>query len=267
MNGAAADGRSKSVAFGPSDAELDDTNGKLRERARVQDLRGFSEEGRIIFEDIFGASVAAWESRSPAKMNSIRRLARRPGAPYGKDALTKRVAGHLLLQKLDFVWGCERISASHVVEVLRLSQEECEVLLRRVQAEAWSVRRLHGEVVARRRQRGERRGRRMSPLIRRAIVKLRSVVGAVRTLAPLLRVATRADVGSIGELRALSKELGAAHVFIQECVSELAEQIVCDVGHGGPVENGPSVVKADSGVFLAEAPVNANEQEPRRSVR
>jgi hypothetical protein len=214
--------RGQVPGFGPSDGELDRTNTRLRECARVGGLRAFENEGEIILRDIFAGDVAAWESRSPAKMNSIRRLAKRPGAPYQKDGLTKRIGVHVALQRLEFVWKCEQITASHVVEVLRLPHEERVRMLSLVQAEGWSVRRLHEQVVQHRRERGERRGRRVSPRVRKAVAQLRKATSRLARVPALLQHAAHVDERSQAELRELSQELATLQRRIDEVVRGLA---------------------------------------------
>jgi len=212
----------RAPGLGPSDAELDSTNARLHECARLGDLQAFAAEGEIILRDIFGGDVAAWESRSPAKMQSIRRLAKRPGAPYQKDALSKRVGVHVAMQKLAFVWRSPTITASHVVEVLRIPHDERVGMLELVVAEGWSVKRLHAEVVQGRRSRGERRGRRVSPRVRKAISLLRKATQALTRVPALLEPGALLDERSRAELATLVSQLSSLQRRVDAAVSGIS---------------------------------------------
>jgi len=217
----ASSNRSIVPGLGPSDADLDFTNARLRECARVGDLQAFVAEGEIILRDIFCGDVAAWESRSPVKMHSIRRLARRPRAPYKKDALAKRIGVYVAMKKLAFVWRSPGITASHVVEVLRLSHDERVRMLELVQAEGWSVRQLHAEVVHHRRTRGERRGRRASPHIRKALAVLRKATQTLSRVPALLEHGAIVDDRSRSELAMLVDQLAVLQRRLETALTSL----------------------------------------------
>jgi len=212
----------RAPGLGPSDAELDSTNARLRECARLGDLQAFVAEGEIILRDMFGGDVAAWESRSPAKMQSIRRLAKRPGAPYQKDALSKRVGVHVAMQKLAFVWRSPTITASHVVEVLRIPHDQRVGMLELAIAEGWSVKRLHAEVVQCRRSRGERRGRRVSPRVRKAISLLRKATQALARVPALLEPGALLDERSRAELATLVSRLSTLQRRVDAAASGIS---------------------------------------------
>jgi hypothetical protein len=227
--------RARVSSIGPSNAELDRTNLRLREVARIGGLRAFAEEGRVILDDVFGGDVRAWEDRSPAKMNSIRRLAERPTAPYGKDALTKRVRVCVALEALPIVWDCDALSASHVVEVLRLPPAERASMLTQAQSARWSVRQLHDAVVAERRSRGERRGRRVWHALQKAIVQLRK---SERLGSGTLAECADADHAIQLDLEAASAQLEETHRAIQRRIATLV------LKEGAEVPVSPGVHKA-----------------------
>jgi hypothetical protein len=233
MGGQGDASEARPTGLRPSDSELDGTNRRLREFARVGGLKSYAREGEIIFKDLFQQDLDAWESRSPAKMNSIRRLAERPNAPYGKDALGKRISIFIALQSLDFVWWADKITVSHIVEVLRLPQEERVRLLKNVQTEGWSVRKLHKVVVGHRRGGGERRGRPVSPDVRKAIIRLRTIVFHVEVAQGLLPGHVPVDADTREELQKLRDRLEKVYLAISEALGRLAiESPEAELGMG-----------------------------------
>lgn len=185
--------------LGPTDAELDRINTELKSIRRVGDLRAWAEAGQFILDTFFGGRVDAWENRSPAKEASIRRLAQRPGAPYRKDALTRRVRVCVALRRHPFVYDCDGLSAAHVMAVLRLPAPEQESLLLRAHLEAWSARQLGQFVVVMRQRDGERRGAPASPPAVQALVRLRRLARDFEAALAVLCDGDAADPSTASE--------------------------------------------------------------------
>jgi hypothetical protein len=183
----------KPTAFAFTNSQLDEINSKLREYKRGADLEMYAKGGRLILERFFGGSVNLWESPSPRKQHSIRRLAQRPGAPHGKDALTRRVGVYIALQRHDFVYECEGISATHVVEVLRLPAETQARMLREAAALGLSALELRRRVVADRRENGERRGAPTKDRAKKVATRLARIVQLLTEAEQLVNQAASFD--------------------------------------------------------------------------
>ncbi len=187
-------------------SKLDEVNGALRTIQQRTELEAFAAAGQLLLDTFFGGSVAAWESHSPRKCISLRKLAERPGAPYKKDALSKRLGVRAALERHPFILNCPALTASHVVLVLRLPRDEQAAELRRAEQERWGVRAFRKHLIAVARTRGERRGAPTATKVQRSLVELRkcrdALVRAAEQLEnarvpPKLRAAARSDVSAI----------------------------------------------------------------------
>lgn len=198
----------KSPAFRLGNSELDEVNALLREYHRKANLRTYADAGKLILERFFRGSVQAWEDPSPTKFVSIRKLALRPGAPHGKDALTRRVGVHVVLLRHGFAYDCRTLTAAHVIAVLRLPTEAQGRLLRRAVHEKWSARTLQREVVAERRSAGEHRGAPRKTAPSRALTRLSRGAQALHEAEALLQAGERVDGASLRAIHAQLVELG-----------------------------------------------------------
>jgi hypothetical protein len=172
--GAAIAGRTR------NDPMLDRVVEQLQEIERNTGIEKTLAIGELIFVKFFGADIAVWRDRRRNKNNSIRRLAEREDCPLSKSALNEAVAVYVASRELPCVRTFGHISASHVAVVLRLTRSEQELMLLKAAREHWSVRQLRGEVIARRRAAGERRGRPARDESDRATAALRAAVQQLR---------------------------------------------------------------------------------------
>lgn len=218
-----ASGR-KPLGIGPTDFDLDRVNAKLTQIVRLTGLDEYDQCGQLILDVFFDGSVTAWKSRSPAKEASIRRLARRPNAPYRKDALTKRVGVHVTLRAHPFLRECSRVSASHIVEVLRLDADSQAEMLKKAQERSWSVTKLREAVVVLRRAKGERRGRHPATVAVRALAvaqRMTNQCGELSRLVADLTEGGRSDPKSLQELDGALRELASNVVGVLETLRTL----------------------------------------------
>lgn len=196
----------KGLAFRLTDSELDEVNAMLREYQRNSDLTTYGKGGELILERFFGGSVQAWEDASPTKRVSIRKLAQRPGAPHGKDALTRRVGVHVALLQHGFAYDCPTLTAAHVIAVLRLPTEAQGRFLRLAANERWSAHELRRKVVAERRSAGELRGAPRKAATSLALTRLSRGVQTLEEAQELLQAAERLDA-SLGAMHAKLAEI------------------------------------------------------------
>lgn len=188
-------------------SKLDEVNVALRTIQRRTELEAFAAAGQLLLDTFFAGSVAAWESHSPRKCFSLRKLAERPGAPFKKDALSKRLGVRAALERHPFILNCPALTASHVVLVLRLPNDQQAAELKRAASEGWGVRAFRKHLIAVARERGERRGapsstaaqrslnelRRCRDVLQRAAAKL-EMLSPSAGVPPKLRAAARRDV-------------------------------------------------------------------------
>lgn len=241
----ASGGANLTMGLGPTNEELDRLNAQLSEVIRLQGLLEYDQCGKLILDAFFDGDVAAWKSRSPAKEASIRRLAKRPNAPYRKDALAKRIGVHVALRTHGFVKDCLHLTASHVVEVLRLDEPDQAQALRQAEQKHWSVQQLRRSVVALRRSRGERRGRRGTTEGAQLVAKVRCTVKHCLELERAL-----AETAFIfpNELEALANELRALDSTVRRIRASVPS----------PLETRPSVAKGrESGSLEGATAVSA----------
>jgi hypothetical protein len=99
--------------------------------------------GKVVIDNVYAGNLLAWRDRGP-KNASFRKLAKHPELPMSPSALYRCVAIYELSDRLA-IDPRGRLSSSHLRLVLPLSQEVQERLLRRADAEAWSVARLGEE--------------------------------------------------------------------------------------------------------------------------
>jgi hypothetical protein len=101
--------------------------------------------GGLILERLYGGDVAKWQSRR-RKDVSFRKLEKHPDLPFKAAMLSRAVSIYVLSQRRPDLCRLENVSQTHLQEVLPLSPDLQDRLLRRVVEEKWSVRRLRKEV-------------------------------------------------------------------------------------------------------------------------
>jgi hypothetical protein len=139
-----------------------DTRDVVSELLRIMHETGLRRTlsiGKLVLDRFFGGSVEHWRDRRRNKNNSVRRLADCAECPLSRSALNQAIAVYATVQARPALGSLDHIDASHISAVLPLDPVDQELWLRRADSERWSVRRLHEEVRADRRLRGERRGR------------------------------------------------------------------------------------------------------------
>lgn len=168
-------------------AALEQIDNSVFERT-VVDLQAFGrangiehtvQVGRLLLERFFSGNFDRWHDRRRNKDASIRRLAARPGCPYGRSALASAITVYEIWSGI----GCDRTSghlrSSHVAAVAGLPGELQRELLDKAERERWTVRKLRAACTSRRHARGERRGRAPANVVSLLAVRLRLVEGAL----------------------------------------------------------------------------------------
>jgi hypothetical protein len=146
-------------AAGPSEEELDQIVAQLGRLARTASLEFALRVGAVIVHHFYGGDTDAWRLRGP-KTASFRRLAEHPGLPMSPGALYRCVAIFELCDRLGAPSRWRNLGASHLRAVLGLDAEVQERVLAIANAERWTVRTLHAEVLKGKLARQNRGGRR-----------------------------------------------------------------------------------------------------------
>jgi hypothetical protein len=170
-------------------AVLDATVSQLRQLERRSGLERMIGIGRLILEQFFDGSAAAWRERRKNKNNSVRRLAQHPSCPLSHSSLNQALGVYVTVRALPSVQTFKHVGACHIIAVLHLTEAAQLLWLERAEEEQWSVRQLKAAVLASRRLEGERRGRPKTSVGRARVAKLkRSAVTLERDLSALADV-------------------------------------------------------------------------------
>jgi|GEM_PF-6014180 len=164
----------------PSDEQLVDVAGRIREIMRHNGLARTLAIGHLMLERFYGGDEKLWRCRRAKKSNSIRRLAARPDCPVGKSTLNEAVGVYVAARQLPFVACAQHIGAGHVAAVLRLDHAGREYWLQRAEREKLSVRELRALLVDDRRANGERRGRPALKQLERLSTRVRGAMRLVQ---------------------------------------------------------------------------------------
>jgi hypothetical protein len=157
---------------------------QLRQLERRSGLNRMIAIGRLILEQFFDGSAAAWRERRKNKNNSVRRLAQHPSCPLSHSSLNQALGVYVTVRALPSVQTFKHVGACHIIAVLHLTEAAQLLWLERAEEELWSVRQLKAAVLASRRLEGERRGRPKTSVGRARVAKLkRSVVTMERGTA------------------------------------------------------------------------------------
>jgi hypothetical protein len=190
------DGRTNATCLGSRDdrpftpercnSHLDELVGELQELSRLATLDMTIQVGKLVFERVFGASLALVRQQG-RKSESFRRLARHPHLPFSATALWRSVATYELLQRLPGLSQAAHLGTAHLRVVLGLPQDEQEKLLRSAVTLRWTVQELELNARPRRQLRAPRRGRRALPVL-------------VKALRTMQRITTDMDASKLSDL-------------------------------------------------------------------
>jgi hypothetical protein len=161
-----------------SDDEIHIIVAQIRRLARGASLEFALRVGAIIIHHFYGGESEVWRSRGP-KTASFRKLARHPELPMSAGALYRCVAVYELCDRLNAASRWEQLGASHLRLVLGLPQRLQEQLLTKANAERWTVKTLHEEVL-RQKPAQTRGGRRPRPPLARSLMVIRKCLDDCR---------------------------------------------------------------------------------------
>jgi hypothetical protein len=130
--------------------------------------------GELILTRLYGGDVAMWQSRR-RKDISFRTLEKHPELPFKASMLSRAVAIYVLSLRRNDLLQLEHVSQSHLQEVLNLEPELQDRLLKRVEEERWSFRRLRDEVLRSVPSTIKRAGRPRTPPVAKQLRILRSI--------------------------------------------------------------------------------------------
>ncbi len=130
--------------------------------------------GELILERLYGGDVAIWQSRS-RKDVSFRKLEKHPDLPFKAAMLSRAVAVYVLSRRRPDLLKLKNVSQSHLQEILNLQPDLQDRLLRRVEDEKWSFRRLRDEVAKHLPSTIQRAGRRRAPQLAKVLRNLRAI--------------------------------------------------------------------------------------------
>jgi CheY-like chemotaxis protein len=168
--------------------------------------------GKVVIDNFYGGDLGGWRDRGP-KDASFRTLAKHPDLPLSPSALYRSVAIYEVCTRLA-IGPRGRLSSSHVREVLALSSEHQERLLRRAEGERWSVAKLREEAagIADRRSRGGRK--RKVPLL-----------ATLETLGRLVDESRGCLVGADESALELSSEQAREAAEVLRCVQQACSML------------------------------------------
>jgi hypothetical protein len=118
---------------------------ELRELYYVKGMQLMLQIGELILQRLYAGDVTRWRAHN-RKDNSFRKLQRHPDLPFKASTLSRAVSMYLLSRRRPDLLQLHNVSHSHLQEVLHLEAPLQDELLRRVQAEKWSVLQLRNEV-------------------------------------------------------------------------------------------------------------------------
>gem|GEM_PF-5681594 len=173
------EGELGALSRAPDRAALDATVVQLRELERRNGLERMVAIGRLVLDQFFGGSAAAWRERRNNKNNSVRRLAQHPDCPLSHSSLNQALGVYVAVRALPSVQTFKHVHACHVIAVLHLNEAAQLLWLEKGEEEQWSVRQLKAAVLESRRSDGERRGRPKTTAGRARVARVRRVVEAL----------------------------------------------------------------------------------------
>jgi hypothetical protein len=130
--------------------------------------------GELILERLYGGEVANWQSRR-RKDVSFRSLEKHPDLPFKASMLSRAVSVYVLSRRRTDLLQLKNVSQSHLQEVLNLDPDLQDRLLKRVEEEKWSLRRLRDEVLKSVPSTVQRAGRPRAPQVTKQLRCLRAV--------------------------------------------------------------------------------------------
>jgi len=159
---------SPAIDHRPLTPDVDALVRDLRELYCVKGIELMVRIGELIVERIYAGDCAKWRSHG-RKNTSFRKLSSHPDLPFHASQLSRAVSIYLLSQRRPELAQFAHVGPSHLQEILGLEQEEQDRLLRCVEAESWSTRRLREEVRACQPRADRRGGPRKLPSFQRCV--------------------------------------------------------------------------------------------------
>jgi hypothetical protein len=207
--------------------EIDLVVTHIRRLTRVASLEFALRVGSVIIHHFYDGDTDAWRSRGP-KVSSFRRLARHPDLPMSAGALYRCVALYELCDRLHAASRWEHLGASHLRLVIGLPAATQEKLLATANANRWTVKVLHEQVMLQKSERSERGGRRAQPAIAKSLLSVRKCLSDHRHVISQAGSLTAQDVEhsiqlveeARASLDALSQSL---HAVMSSCGTRASE--------------------------------------------
>ena len=217
------EGELGALSRAPDRTALDATVVQLRELERRSGLERMVAIGRLVLDQFFRGSAAAWRERRKNKNNSVRRLAQHPDCPFSHSSLNQALGVYVAVRALPCVQTFKHVGACHVIAVLHLNEAAQLLWLEKAEEAQWSIRQLKAAVLESRRLGGERRGRPKTTDGRARIARVRRVLQALeRDLEGLADVAlTDAERDELVRLFQLLEGMSG---WRERCASSLASE-------------------------------------------
>lgn len=131
----------------PSEPDLDGLVEHMRRLYIGSGMQLAINLGRLIVDCLFGGDPAKWQHNGRKEV-SFRKLERHPGLPFRASTLSRSVAVYLLASRRGDLLEFRHLNASHLYEIVGLSADAQDALIRQAEIERWSVMRLRKEVRA-----------------------------------------------------------------------------------------------------------------------
>jgi hypothetical protein len=240
-----------------SDSPAPDVEELVRDLRQLYCVKGIElmvRIGQLIVERIYGGNCAKWRSHG-RKNTSFRKLSSHPDQPFHASQLSRAVSIYLLTQRGPELTQFAHVGPSHLQEILGLEQGEQDRLLRRVETESWSTRRLREEVRACQPRADRRGGPRKLPSFQRCVQQWSE------------RVVSRALLTDLGELGHLPPETARELLTVVRSLCQQSESLArqlaqrltaAERGGSSPPPNGP--------VRSVAAPRTSSHGAPDRSL-
>jgi hypothetical protein len=180
----------------PTTEELEIIVMQIKRLSRAASLEFALSVGAVIVHHFYNGDTGAWRLRG-SKSSSFRKLAEHPELPFSAGALYRCVAIFELCERLHAPsrWGY--LGASHLRLVLGLSPGTQEKLLTTANANRWTVKVLHQEVLRERGKVPSYGGRRVQPPIAKSLKSVRKCLEEHRRMIAQLHEASGPDLQGI----------------------------------------------------------------------
>lgn len=152
----------------PNDQDVEALVHALRAVDHASAWERVLEVGKLVFDSLMGGNEAEWRSRRGRKNVSLRKLVQHTKCPFRKSALCSAVNIHLLVVREPSVRSMTGITPTHVAQTVSLEPARALELLRKAAHHEWTSRELGEKVRRLRKEQGERRGRPLAAVDRKA---------------------------------------------------------------------------------------------------